>query len=232
MADDDNCGLEQEQINTFLLLVERGMDRQEAAYAVGALPSTFQKLQLLNLAYRRRMVEALTKASKERWRERNRDMSQEIRDQYLDLIADGMTPVEAAHELGTYNRNFKRMTNPTNYHYDEQFANNYQEALRIGHPEFVERLHHHVMRQIEAGAYPPLRDALIVHDDAYRQALSTKRIEIGQMDGDAFKLAAIQATANLSLEEVQAWREMLEKAVPKELEAGEPDLKLVSGDDG
>lgn len=223
-------GLTREQIDTFLLLVERGMDRNEAAYAVGAIPATFQKLQVLDLEYRRRMIDALQIANRARFVERNKDMSEEIRQQYLDLVSGGALPVEAAHELGTYQKNFARMANPNSFYYDKEFADAYHKAMAQGHPAFVERLYNLAIKQAEGGSYPALRDLLIVHDENYRQALSTKRVEVGNMDGEAFKLAALNATANLNGEELQLLERLLEKAAASEHPVIEPDLQLVSGD--
>lgn len=222
--------LSDDQREEWLLLIERGMDRQEAAYAVGEIPSTFRKLALTDLAFRKRMIDALNHGKRQRKIEEARVLTKEEREEFLDLIRTGKRPLEAAKECDIYLRRlYKGAFNPVSPWYDREFHQQFKDAVAEWQPAFVERLQRLTITQAENGDYRALKDLNLVYDPDWRPLL-TKRVEIGNAPGDAFRLAAMQAleSSNLTLEEVEQWIALAEKASGHKEDP--PPLELVSGD--
>lgn len=57
------------------------------------------------------------------------DITQEMKDDYLRLIYEGLNPAQAAKELGSSGTQFRRLRNPLGTHYDEAFTTAYRAAI-------------------------------------------------------------------------------------------------------
>jgi DNA-directed RNA polymerase specialized sigma24 family protein len=56
-------------------------------------------------------------------------MPEDLRDEFLALIMGGCTPREAASALGTPLRYFRKLRNPADEEYEEQFAIDYDDVM-------------------------------------------------------------------------------------------------------
>lgn len=215
----------EKQKERFLDLCRKGMDRIEAARAVGEQASTFQILSLDDPEFRDQMKRALYEC----WRKRRIDyaseLTHEVRQEFLELIRSGREPVEAAHAVGGYYWHFSRLCNVTGHYYDQDFHHAYLEAVNEGHGAFLDRIRSLIVRAAENGEYRAVRDLAIMHLPE-GERLSSKKIEVRDGDLEALKQAALQIDrGSLTDDELAQLIRLHEKAAqpPQRLE-------LVSGD--
>lgn len=208
----------------WLELVAKGLDRKEASYAVDEMPGVFNLLAIDDREFRKRMIVALEEARKERLKKDGGPINPEVQEHFLHLIRNGYNRHEAAVELGLTATKFRALARRS-----EEFNEQYEEAIWDGKSVYLERLRAEALRQALNGEYRALKDQLLVHDPEFAPLL-TKRVEIGNIDGESLKVAAIQSVnqSSLSLEEMDTLIALLEKAqAPPE---PPPPLQLVQGD--
>lgn len=202
----------EEQKRRFIDLCRKGMDRTEAARAVGEQPSTFQILSLDDEGFREEMVGALRESWKKRRMEEARGLSKEVRAEFLELVGSGKLPVEAAQAVGGQYRHFSRLCNVASHYYDPEFHRLYIGALQEGHEPFQNRIRNLQINAAEAGEYRAIRDMVIQYLPE-GEKLSAKKIEVRDGDLEALKQAALGIDrSQLTDEELAQYIRLAEKA--------------------
>jgi len=218
----------EQQKERFLDLCRKGVDRIEAARAVGEQASTFQILSLDDAEFRNEMKAALHECWRLRRVEHDAQMTKEIRNEFLELIREGKHPKEAAQAVGGFYWQFARLCNVANRAYNPDFARAYREALAEGHPAFLDRIRHLQITAAENGEYRAIRDLVIMHLPE-GEKLSSKKVEVRDGDLDALKAAALALDrSKVTDAEMELMISILEKATRGEEEPTK--LELVSGD--
>lgn len=214
----------EQQKERFLDLCRKGMDRIEAARAVGEQASTFQILSLDDPEFRDEMKRALYECWHKRRIDYAANTTHEVREEFLQLIRSGREPVEAAHAVGGFYNHFSRLCNVTGHYYDQDFHRAFMDAMKEGHGAFLDRIRSLIVKAAEDGEYRAIRDLAIMHLPE-GDKLSSKRIEVKDADLEALKQAALQIDrSQLTDEELAEYIRLAEKASSKRR------LELVSGD--
>lgn len=217
----------EEQKDRFLDLCAKGMDRIEAARAVGEQASTFQILSLDDEEFRNKMRKALYECWRKRRADYDADLTHETREEFLNLIREGKHPKEAARAVGGTYWMFARLCNVANRAYNPDFHRAYIAAHAEGHPAFQDRIRHLQINAAENGEYRAIRDMVIQYLPE-GEKLSAKKIEVKDGDLEALKTAALQIDkSQLSNDEMNELIRLMEKATRKDQT---PRLELVSGD--
>lgn len=139
----------------------------------------------------------------------------EQREEFLRLLSEGQTKKEAGEAVGSTGTRFKFLAKR-----DPGFRQSYDLAVHEGEMVFTERLRTEYRRRALAGADKLIHNLALIHLEEFAP-LVNKRIEIGNMDGNPFELAAKKYfdRDKLSDEELDTLIELLEKAQPSELTA-------------
>jgi len=190
----------------FLHNIRSGMDRGQAAKAIGKTGTMIGKLVREGcVRYDHQFHLAYSQALKDRdhnaylARERSaggappnvvtargytkaRYITPEQIEQFLELVTGGEAPDLAAKEIGTSLRQLE-----TRMGQDPEFSANYKEALKVGYPMFQEALRGEYVRQaLKNGNQQALRDLAMVHLEEFDK-LRTSKHEITGRNGAAIQ---------------------------------------------
>lgn len=125
-------------------------------------------------------------------------LTEEQIEEICNLISEGIPQVEAAKRCGTSSLQFTRRARK-----DPEVKKKLEAAKDEGRPEYENALRAEAYFQafVEKN-YKALRDQLLIHLPEYAP-LTTHRIEVGNIDGESFKLAAMKALGpDISTEEL------------------------------
>ena len=100
---------------------------------------------------------------------------------------------------------------------DEDFRERYEQALRDGHPNLLEKLRSEVFRQaFEEGNYQAVRDLLIVHDPDFEK-LRTSKHEIGGGIVHTLQAALPQLSPETREQMIRELEERQQKELPQKV---------------
>jgi hypothetical protein len=140
----------------------------------------------------------------------------ELKERFLELIAEGFIRPEAARKLEQTGTRFKRICNPDSQHYDADFAKRYDELTRAGgehRRNFQERLEALALKYAEEGQARLIEKLLVIHHPEW-EALRPSNFK---MEVSIEKLAVL--LPGLSTETLDS--------VIQELESRKPELRAL-----
>jgi hypothetical protein len=151
----------------------------------------------------------------------------EDKETFLDAVREGVPLHDAARLAGTSTTQITRLSKR-----EPEFAQQIQEAMREGRPNYDEQIRagvHHQAFKLEN--YKAVRDLALIYLSEW-EALRTQRfgVEIGNMGGEAFKLAAIEQFKDLPPAVVSQIIDLIESG-QEELKQGQL-IELPRADDG
>lgn len=135
-------------------------------------------------------------------------ISEEQREEFLTLIKEGWTRPAAAREVGSTGTKFRGLATR-----DKEFRLEYEEAVTLGEPAWRENLRAEYRRRAFLNSDKLLHNLALITLDEFKPLLET-RFRVGNLDGEAFRLAAAEHLdmSKLSDKEIDDLREILEKA--------------------
>ena len=135
-------------------------------------------------------------------------ISEEQKEEFLNLIREGWTRPAAAREVGSTGTKFRGLATR-----DEEFKKAYDEAVEVGEPAWRENLRAEYRRRAFLNSDKLLHNLALIELEEFKPLLET-RFRIGNMDGEAFRLAAAEHLdmSKLSDKEIDELREILTKA--------------------
>lgn len=146
-------------------------------------------------------------------------ITEEQKEEFLTLIREGWLRPKAAREVGSTGTKFRGLAKR-----DPEFKKAYEEAVEIGEPAWHENLREEYRRRAFLNSDKLLHNLALITLPEFEPLMSTN-LRIGNMDGEAFRLAAAQHLdmTKLSDKEIEELREML-------LKAAKEDQQLTPGD--
>lgn len=135
-------------------------------------------------------------------------ITEEQKEEFLNLIREGWLRPRAAREVGSTGTKFRGLAKR-----DPEFRKAYDEAVEIGEPSWRENLREEYRRRAFLNSDKLLHNLALVTLPEFEPLMSTN-LRIGNMSGEAFRLAAAEQLdmSKLSDEEIENLREMLMKA--------------------
>lgn len=135
-------------------------------------------------------------------------ITEEQKEEFLTLIREGWLRPKAAREVGSTGTKFRGLAKR-----DEEFKKAYDEAVDIGEPAWVENLRDEYRRRAFLNSDKLLHNLALITLDEFKPLLET-RFRVGNLDGEAFRLAAAEHLdlSKLSNKEIDDLKEMLQKA--------------------
>lgn len=147
-----------------------------------------------------------------------KDITEEMKAEFIDLILDGLKPDQAAEQLGSTGTQFRRHRSPGSQHYDEAFANRYADAIISDEHStaFLERLRGKIATlALDDGNVRLLEKLSMIYDPAW-EGLRNPNLNVN------VNVLLAQAAPALSTAELERLREaLLEAKKMRELETGE-----------
>lgn len=139
-------------------------------------------------------------------------ITDEQREEFLNLIREGWLRPRAAREVGSTGTKFRGLAKR-----DPDFKKAYDEAVEIGEPSWRENLREEYRRRAFLNSDKLLHNLALVTLPEFEPLLSTN-LRIGNMNGEAFRLAAAEHLdmSKLSDEEIDELRGILEKAAKED----------------
>lgn len=159
-------------------------------------------------------------------------LTEELKQRYLDLIADGVEPHRAARAIGRTGTQMRRLRNPASVHYEPGFEGRYTEAYEGQARAHLERLRNEVRERMFDRKDPASLALLKMEAEAHLPEYEHKRkstVLHGQTG--PFQIQAVlpkvtqEALDNLTREELEYLVNKL-----KELAAStDPQLRVLEG---
>ena len=139
-------------------------------------------------------------------------ISEEQKEEFLNLIKEGWLRPRAAREVGTTGTKFRGLAKR-----DPEFRQAYDEAVEIGEPSWHENLREEYRRRAFLNSDKLLHNLALITLPEFAPLQSTN-LRIGNMDGEAFRLAAAEHLdmTKLSDKEIEELRGILEKAAKED----------------
>lgn len=99
------------------------------------------------------------------------DITQEMKDDYVRLILEGLNPAQAAEALGSTGTQFRRLRNPNGAHYDEAHATAFKTAITSEAHETarLERIRDLVWQKAESGDSKMIEKLALIYDPDWRE---------------------------------------------------------------
>jgi hypothetical protein len=146
-------------------------------------------------------------------------ITEEQKAEFLNLIREGWLRPRAAREVGSTGTKFRGLAKR-----DPDFRKAYEEAVEIGEPSWHENLREEYRRRAFLNSDKLLHNLALITLPEFEPLMSTN-LRIGNMDGEAFRLAAAEHLdmSKLTDEEIEEMRQML-------LKAAKEDQQLEQGD--
>lgn len=135
-------------------------------------------------------------------------IAEEQQREFLTLIREGWLRPRAAREVGSTGTKFRGLAKR-----DPEFKKAYDEAVEIGEPAWHENLREEYRRRAFLNSDKLLHNLALITLPEF-EPLQTTNFKIGNMDGEAFRLAAAEHIdmSKLTDKEIDDLREMLQKA--------------------
>ena len=144
-------------------------------------------------------------------------LTEEQKEEFLTLIREGWTRPAAAREVGSTGTKFRGLASR-----DEEFRARYEEAVEVGEPAWRENLREEYRRRAFLNSDKLLHNLALISLEEFKPLLET-RFRVGNLDGEAFRLAAAEHLdmTKLSDKEIEDLREILLKASKEDQREGE-----------
>jgi len=128
-----------------------------------------------------------------------KDIDDEMMNEYVQLIEDGLDPGSAARELGSTGHQFRKLRSPNSQWYMPGFAAQVESALNSGpHPRNrLERLREHAWKAIEDGNIRMLEKFMLAYDPDFEKLRHSNL----RVDGE-IKMAVRQMFPGLSEDDI------------------------------
>ena len=99
------------------------------------------------------------------------DISQEMKDDFIRLIQEGLNPAQAAQELGTTGTQFRRLRNAGGEHYDPEHERRFKQAITSEAHESsrLERIRDLVWQKAENGDSKMIEKLALIYDPDWRE---------------------------------------------------------------
>ncbi len=146
-------------------------------------------------------------------------IDEDMKDRFLDLIADGYSRPEAAQALGASPRQFRSMCNPKSHRYDEEFARQYEALTEKGGEHdtaALERLRSATWERALRNSDRMLEKLNVIHDPDW----AVHKPQAMQINFNKTEQLAV-ILPELSTEEILELRQRIENGIGQ-LEAGPP----------
>lgn len=148
----------------------------------------------------------------------SKDITAEMKDDFIGLILDGLKPDQAAEQLGSTGTQFRRHRSPGSVFYDEAFAQRYADAIISDEHStaFLERLRSKVAKlALDEGNVRLLEKLSLIYDPAWA-GLRNPNLNVN------VNVLLQQAAPSLSRPELERLREaLLEGQKRQEIESGD-----------
>lgn len=151
------------------------------------------------------------------------EITDDLKERFLDLIADGFTRQEAAKAVGSTPRQFRALCSPKSHRYDEEFARQYAKLTEKDgeHQDgLVERLETAAIERAIRSSDPLLTKLLTIHSKDW----AIHRPQAMQLNFNADKMQLL--FPNLSTETLEQMKRDLEQKRMGELPPGPPDIDM------
>lgn len=139
-------------------------------------------------------------------------ISEDQQADFLKLIREGWLRPKAAREVGSTGTKFRGLARRS-----EEFKQAYDEAVQEGEPAWHENLREEYRRRAFLNSDKLLHNLALITLDEFKPLLET-RFRVGNLDGEAFRLAAAEHLdmSKLSDKEIEELRDILLKAAKED----------------
>lgn len=144
-------------------------------------------------------------------------ITKEQQEEFLKLIREGWLRPKAAREVESTGTKFRGLASR-----DVEFRKDYEEALKEGEPAWHENLREEYRRRAFLNSDKLLHNLALITLDEFKPLLET-RFRVGNLDGEAFRLAAAEHLdlSKLSDTEIEGLRGILLKAAREDQQGGD-----------
>lgn len=144
----------------------------------------------------------------------------DMKEQFLELVATGHRRPEAAKALGASPRQFRSLCSPDSYRYDEDFARRYAKLTEENgeHEEnLAERLEAAAIERAIRSSDPLLTKLLAIYHPNWKAHLPQEALRITNVNVEELRMLVPNLPDEALREIVATWERQ------KQLEAGEPE---------